>query len=95
MEEAGRVNGFGLNPGQRGSDWGHIALLDKTREFFQTCDVEGNGFITRTDMRVREGCSVSVCVFRGEGELRASLHNIRVQSCTVYQEQYIDKSTVD
>ncbi|XP_044199185.1 EF-hand calcium-binding domain-containing protein 4B isoform X1 [Thunnus albacares] len=51
MEEEGRVNGFGLNPGQRGSDWGHIALLDKTREFFQTCDVEGKGFITRTDMR--------------------------------------------
>ncbi|XP_062299907.1 EF-hand calcium-binding domain-containing protein 4B [Scomber scombrus] len=51
MEEAGKVNGFGLNPGQRSSDWGHIALLDKTREFFQTCDVEGKGFITRTDMR--------------------------------------------
>uniref|UniRef100_A0A096MCY7 Calcium release activated channel regulator 2A n=1 Tax=Poecilia formosa TaxID=48698 RepID=A0A096MCY7_POEFO len=30
---------------------GHIALLDKTKEFFQTCDVEGKGFITRTDMR--------------------------------------------
>ena len=62
MEEAGKVTGFGLNPGQRGSDWGHIALLDKTREFFQTCDVEGKGFITRTDMRVRKGCSVCLCV---------------------------------
>ncbi|XP_019738730.1 ras and EF-hand domain-containing protein homolog isoform X2 [Hippocampus comes] len=38
-------------PGGRGSGWGHIALLDKTKEFFQTCDVEGRGFITRTDMR--------------------------------------------
>uniref|UniRef100_A0AAX7UE54 EF-hand domain-containing protein n=1 Tax=Astatotilapia calliptera TaxID=8154 RepID=A0AAX7UE54_ASTCA len=36
---------------RRGSDWGCIALLDKTKEFFQTCDVEGKGFITRTDMR--------------------------------------------
>lgn len=35
-----------------GSDWGGIAMLDKTKEFFQTCDVEGKGFITRTDMRV-------------------------------------------
>ncbi|XP_027127986.1 EF-hand calcium-binding domain-containing protein 4B isoform X2 [Larimichthys crocea] len=50
-EEEGRVNGFGLRPGRRGSDWGHIALLDKTKEFFRTCDVEGKGFITRTDMR--------------------------------------------
>ncbi|XP_071358550.1 EF-hand calcium-binding domain-containing protein 4B isoform X2 [Trachinotus anak] len=51
MEEESRVNGFGLNPERRGSDWGHIALLDKTKEFFQTCDVEGKGFISRTDMR--------------------------------------------
>lgn len=51
--EESKVNGFGRNPGRRGSDWGRIALLDKTREFFQTCDVEGKGFITRTDMRVR------------------------------------------
>uniref|UniRef100_A0A8P4KFY6 Calcium release activated channel regulator 2Ab n=1 Tax=Dicentrarchus labrax TaxID=13489 RepID=A0A8P4KFY6_DICLA len=51
MEEEGRVNGFGLSPGRRGSDWGRIALLEKTKEFFRTCDVEGKGFITRTDMR--------------------------------------------
>ncbi|KAK1906142.1 EF-hand calcium-binding domain containing protein 4B [Dissostichus eleginoides] len=51
MEEEGRVNGFGLSPGRRRSDWGSIALLDKTKEFFQTCDVEGKGFISRTDMR--------------------------------------------
>uniref|UniRef100_A0A674BIC4 Calcium release activated channel regulator 2A n=1 Tax=Salmo trutta TaxID=8032 RepID=A0A674BIC4_SALTR len=36
---------------RRGSDWGSITMLDKTKEFFQTCDVEGKGFITRTDMR--------------------------------------------
>ncbi|KAM3588269.1 uncharacterized protein V6R79_025160 [Siganus canaliculatus] len=53
MEEevANRVNGFGLSPDRRGSDWGRIALLDKTKEFFRTCDVEGKGFITRKDMR--------------------------------------------
>ncbi|XP_068573521.1 EF-hand calcium-binding domain-containing protein 4B isoform X2 [Cebidichthys violaceus] len=51
MEEEGRVNGRGLTPGRRNSDWGRIALLDKTKEFFQTCDVEGKGFISRTDMR--------------------------------------------
>ncbi|XP_056133770.1 EF-hand calcium-binding domain-containing protein 4B-like [Lampris incognitus] len=50
MEEESRVNGFGSNPEKTGSDWGRIALLDKTEEFFQTCDVEGKGFITRTDM---------------------------------------------
>ncbi|XP_051547661.1 EF-hand calcium-binding domain-containing protein 4B [Myxocyprinus asiaticus] len=33
------------------SGWGHIALLDKTEEFFQICDCERKGFITRTDMR--------------------------------------------
>ncbi|KAK7886155.1 hypothetical protein WMY93_025776 [Mugilogobius chulae] len=51
MEEEISVNGFGPRPAQRGSDWGHIALLDKTKEFFQICDMEGKGFITRTDMR--------------------------------------------
>uniref|UniRef100_A0A671Z2H6 Calcium release activated channel regulator 2A n=1 Tax=Sparus aurata TaxID=8175 RepID=A0A671Z2H6_SPAAU len=51
MEEQGRVNGLRLSAGQRGSDWGRITLLDKTKEFFRTCDVEGKGFITRTDMR--------------------------------------------
>ncbi|XP_049892619.1 EF-hand calcium-binding domain-containing protein 4B isoform X2 [Epinephelus moara] len=51
MEEEGRVNGFTLSPERRCSDWGRISLLDKTKEFFQTCDVESKGFITRTDMR--------------------------------------------
>lgn len=62
MEE-GRVNGVGLAPRRGSSDWGPITLLDKTKEFFQTCDVEGNGFITRTDMRVRYRACVCVCVF--------------------------------
>lgn len=53
-EEEGRTNGFGPTPERRGSDWGPVALLDKTREFFQTCDVEGKGFINRTDMRVTD-----------------------------------------
>lgn len=64
-EEEGRVNGFGLIPGRGGSGWGPITLLDKTKEFFQTCDVEGKGFISRTDMRVRNG--VCVCVCDGSG----------------------------
>ncbi|XP_042367323.1 EF-hand calcium-binding domain-containing protein 4B isoform X2 [Plectropomus leopardus] len=51
MEEEGRVNGFGRSPERRRSEWGRISLLDKTKEFFQTCDVESKGFITRTDMR--------------------------------------------
>lgn len=57
MQKEGRVIGNGLNPGRMSSDWGPIALLDKTKEFFRTCDVEGKGFITRTDMRVR-GCEI-------------------------------------
>uniref|UniRef100_A0A8C2Z662 Calcium release activated channel regulator 2A n=1 Tax=Cyclopterus lumpus TaxID=8103 RepID=A0A8C2Z662_CYCLU len=36
---------------KRPSHWGRITLLDKTTEFFQTCDVEGKGSISRTDMR--------------------------------------------
>ncbi|KAM8910388.1 EF-hand calcium-binding domain-containing protein 4B isoform 3-T3 [Spinachia spinachia] len=51
MEEDGRANGCGPNQDRRNSDWGRIALLDKTKEFFQTCDVEGKGCISRTDMR--------------------------------------------
>uniref|UniRef100_A0A3Q3JGQ5 EF-hand domain-containing protein n=1 Tax=Monopterus albus TaxID=43700 RepID=A0A3Q3JGQ5_MONAL len=50
MEEEGRVNGSGLSPERKDSEWGYKALLDKTKEFFQTCD-EGKGFITHTDMR--------------------------------------------
>ncbi|XP_072311172.1 EF-hand calcium-binding domain-containing protein 4B isoform X2 [Eucyclogobius newberryi] len=51
MEEEISINGFGPRPARRGSDWGHIALLDKNKEFFQICDMESKGFITRTDMR--------------------------------------------
>ncbi|XP_016410564.1 EF-hand calcium-binding domain-containing protein 4B-like [Sinocyclocheilus rhinocerous] len=32
------------------AEWGHIAMLDKKEDFFQICDSEGKGFITRTDM---------------------------------------------
>ncbi|XP_068162955.1 EF-hand calcium-binding domain-containing protein 4B isoform X2 [Antennarius striatus] len=49
-KEEDRVNGF-VSPVRRGSDWGPIALLAKTKEFFRTCDVEDKGFITRRDMR--------------------------------------------
>lgn len=35
------------------SDSDCSALLEKTREFFQICDIEGKGFITRRDMQVR------------------------------------------
>uniref|UniRef100_A0A6Q2YAZ2 EF-hand domain-containing protein n=1 Tax=Esox lucius TaxID=8010 RepID=A0A6Q2YAZ2_ESOLU len=40
-----------VNSDRRGSDWESTTLLDKTKYFFQTCDVEGKSFITRTDMR--------------------------------------------
>uniref|UniRef100_A0A1A8B3X2 EF-hand calcium binding domain 4Bb n=1 Tax=Nothobranchius furzeri TaxID=105023 RepID=A0A1A8B3X2_NOTFU len=50
-EDECKVNGLRPSPERRGSDWDHTALLDKTKEFFQTCDVEGKGFIHRTDMR--------------------------------------------
>ncbi|RXN19691.1 ras and EF-hand domain-containing-like protein [Labeo rohita] len=30
---------------------GHVVMLDKIENFFQICDSEGKGFITRTDMR--------------------------------------------
>lgn len=64
MEKEGdKVNGFELAPERRSSDWGPIALLEKTKEFFRTCDVEGKGFITRTDMRVRAG-ECGFCLLR-------------------------------
>ncbi|KAF3705145.1 Ras-related protein Rab-44 [Channa argus] len=55
MEEEDRSNGYEIRPDRKDSDWGYITPLDKTKEFFQTCDVEGKGFITRKDMRVRKG----------------------------------------
>ncbi|XP_067346582.1 EF-hand calcium-binding domain-containing protein 4B isoform X2 [Channa argus] len=51
MEEEDRSNGYEIRPDRKDSDWGYITPLDKTKEFFQTCDVEGKGFITRKDMR--------------------------------------------
>lgn len=35
------------------SDSDCSAVLEKTREFFQICDIESKGFITRRDMQVR------------------------------------------
>lgn len=32
---------------------GHSAIQEKTHEFFQMCDIENKGFITRRDMQVR------------------------------------------
>ncbi len=88
MEEEARVNGFGLSPGRRESSWGQIALLDKTKEFFRTCDVEGKGFITRTDMRVREGACVCVCVCVCVREVEAGLRNYSYMHTFKDQERY-------
>lgn len=87
MEEQGRVNGLRLSAGQRGSDWGRITLLDKTKEFFRTCDVEGKGFITRTDMRVRRRklcvCVVKMCVLDLSGAewLLLKVQSVNYLSC--------------
>ncbi|KAM6984752.1 EF-hand calcium-binding domain-containing protein 4B-like [Aplochiton taeniatus] len=43
--------GTGAASERRGPDCGCITMLDRTKEFFQTCDMEGKGYITRTDMR--------------------------------------------
>ncbi len=37
-------------------DVGQNTILEKTHEFFQMCDIENKGFITRRDMQVRLGC---------------------------------------
>ncbi|RVE56740.1 hypothetical protein OJAV_G00223930 [Oryzias javanicus] len=50
-EEEGAAKAVGDGTERRGSDSGIAALLSKTKEFFQTCDVEGKGFLTRSDMR--------------------------------------------
>lgn len=34
-------------------DVGQNTILEKTHEFFQMCDIENKGFITRRDMQVR------------------------------------------
>lgn len=38
---------------KKNTGWGQISMLDKIEDFFQICDSEGKGFITRTDMRVK------------------------------------------
>uniref|UniRef100_A0A8C7YTE3 small monomeric GTPase n=1 Tax=Oryzias sinensis TaxID=183150 RepID=A0A8C7YTE3_9TELE len=50
-EEEGAAKAVEDSTERRGSDLGITALLSKTKEFFQTCDVEGKGFLTRLDMR--------------------------------------------
>ncbi|XP_036374436.1 ras and EF-hand domain-containing protein homolog [Megalops cyprinoides] len=46
-------------PGRNGSDprdsGSHAAMLEKTQEFFQICDIEDKGFITRRDMQRLHG----------------------------------------
>lgn len=43
-EEAGRCES---------GDVGQNTIVEKTREFFQMCDIENKGFITQRDMQVR------------------------------------------
>lgn len=50
----------GSEAGKRG-DVGQNTIVEKTHEFFQMCDLEDKGFITRRDMQVRmliQGCNV-------------------------------------
>ncbi|XP_019399738.1 PREDICTED: EF-hand calcium-binding domain-containing protein 4B [Crocodylus porosus] len=41
--------------GTGGQDPGQLDMLEKAHEFFQTCDVEGKGFITRRNMQRLHG----------------------------------------
>lgn len=45
----------GQGPKESGDCLGplELAMRNKAREFFQTCDTEGKGFIARRDMQVR------------------------------------------
>lgn len=90
MEKEGdRVNGFEPSPGRRGSDWGPIALLDKTKEFFRTCDVEGKGFITRTDMRVRAG-ECGFCSLRCNNTFYSQFDKYHDLVCTIHIELWFN-----
>ncbi|KAM9815096.1 EF-hand calcium-binding domain-containing protein 4B isoform 1-T6 [Syngnathus typhle] len=59
---AQRGHGSTKEPLKRESEWpkresGHVGqntVLEKTHEFFQVCDIEKKGFITRRDMQVSE-----------------------------------------
>ncbi|KAI4887491.1 hypothetical protein NFI96_017742 [Prochilodus magdalenae] len=46
------------NEERKESGLASAAVLEKTKEFFQICDSEGKGYITRTDLR---GADFSVC----------------------------------
>lgn len=46
-----RGNGEALDACET-QDMGHNTVQEKTLEFFQMCDIENKGFITRRDMQV-------------------------------------------
>lgn len=60
-QTAGRRQGSTGEAGKSVYDWrktengdvGQNTILEKTHEFFQLCDIENKGFITRRDMQVR------------------------------------------
>lgn len=60
-QTAGRRQGSVEEAGKCESNWkksengdvGQNTILEKTHEFFQICDTESKGFITRRDMQVR------------------------------------------
>lgn len=49
--QQGRGNGE-ASDARESRDMGRDTVQEKTREFFQMCDVENKGFITRRDMQV-------------------------------------------
>lgn len=38
-----------------------LTVLGKAQEFFQICDLEGKGFVTRQDMQVKQNWLCEVC----------------------------------
>lgn len=49
---------------RRGSGLAPALQLEKIDEFFQICDNEGKGYITPSDMRVRNRKHFEICVWR-------------------------------
>lgn len=47
---------------RRGSGLAPASQLEKTDEFFQICDIEGKGYITPTDMRVKIRNQFGMCL---------------------------------
>ncbi|KAJ8391980.1 hypothetical protein AAFF_G00082900 [Aldrovandia affinis] len=50
-----KAEGTVSEPDRNGADPGLGAMLEKTQEFFQICDIEGKGFITRREMQRLQG----------------------------------------